>query len=253
MEGTMSEYLLGEGRLELEMEIEALIERAGIERPPIHPRRVARRLGITLHARKELAARGVYLRRGEAEFIYFRRDDRREREHFAIAREIVQRTLFGEVPQQRRPPHADRLSAQGAMMLLLPRNFFEPHAEALDWDLLRLKKIYTTASHEVIARRMTHFRPCIVRIYDNGKRSASLWPPSLRRSATFEGVEGELLSRIVASQAPASVSFTFDQKTCSFPARMDGWPIFEREEQTGMIWERVILVTHLGMAGSSFV
>ncbi|RME45867.1 MAG: hypothetical protein D6795_16130, partial [Deltaproteobacteria bacterium] len=166
MEGTMSEYLLGEGRLELEMEIEALIEQAGIERPPIHPRRVARRLGITLHARKELAARGAYLRRGDSEFIYFRRDDRREREHFAIAREIVQRSLFGEIPPGRRPPHADRLSAQGAMMLLLPRNFFEPHAEALDWDLLRLKKIYTTASHEVIARRMMHFKPCIVRIYD---------------------------------------------------------------------------------------
>ncbi|MGI9456733.1 MAG: ImmA/IrrE family metallo-endopeptidase, partial [Aeoliella sp.] len=41
-----------------------------------------------------------------------------------------------------------------ARRLLLPRRWFRKHGLICEWDLLELKEIFTTASHELIARRM---------------------------------------------------------------------------------------------------
>ena len=46
--------------------------------------------------------------------------------------------------------------------LLLPRRWFAADGRELDWDLLELKERYSTASHELIARRMLEMRPPIV-------------------------------------------------------------------------------------------
>ena len=52
----------------------------------------------------------------------------------------------------------------------MPRRWFAADGRELDWDLLELKERYSTASHELIARRMLELRPPIViTVCDQGR------------------------------------------------------------------------------------
>ena len=53
--------------------------------------------------------------------------------------------------------------------LLLPSAWFGDDAARCGWDLIALKILYGTASHELIARRMLDFGPpVIMSIFDHG-------------------------------------------------------------------------------------
>ena len=64
----------------------------------------------------------------------------------------------------------EQMANQLAGSLLLPWDWFQADGEMLDWDLLELKQVYASASHELIARRMLQMSPSvIVSLFDQGK------------------------------------------------------------------------------------
>ncbi len=57
-----------------------------------------------------------------------------------------------------------------AARLLLPKPWLGHDGNQCNWDLIQLKEIYTTASHELIARRMLDFTPpVIVAVFDQNR------------------------------------------------------------------------------------
>lgn len=240
-------YWENEAFLEMDSEIHRLLEEVEIDRPPIKPKEIAKKLSITLHGKKEMERRGAYVRKGEAEFIFFRHDERKEREHFAIAREIIERYFMAKSQLLSHTPYQNLLSAQGAIMLLLPRIFFEPHAHQLNWNLFELKKIYRTASFEVIARRMIHFKPCLIHIYDNGKPTVATTIDGLRLDRTFKEAERSLFTSIMASGSYESIETQMDHSTQRINAKIEGWPIFEPDKETGKLWKRIIMIVHFSL------
>ncbi len=66
---------------------------------------------------------------------------------------------FLQVDPREAPPAAREAVANHlASRILLPREAFSADATACGWDLPELKSRYTTASHELIARRMLDLR-----------------------------------------------------------------------------------------------
>ena len=62
-----------------------------------------------------------------------------------------------------------------ASALLLPLVWFAEDGPAAGWDLFALKHRYSTASHELIARRMLDCGPAaVMTIFDNGHRTLRL-------------------------------------------------------------------------------
>ena len=102
-------------------------------------------------------------------------DPRPERRQWAVAHEVgesvAHRVFFQlgvplvDIPPAGREQVANRLASS----LLLPREWLASDGEAVGWDLLELKKIYCTASHELIARRMLEMTPPVmVTLFDQG-------------------------------------------------------------------------------------
>ena len=72
----------------------------------------------------------------------------------------------GEIQASTRELIANQLA--GA--LLLPTDWFQADGTELEWDLLEIKQRYSTASHELIARRMLQMTPSvIVSLFDQGQ------------------------------------------------------------------------------------
>ncbi len=158
-----------------------LVNEAGVAGPPVDALAVARALGIEVawDDRQTGRARCVRLGRprgrGPRAAILVRPDVRPEREHWALAHEIGEHAAaraFGELGVDFRevtPKAREWMANQLAGRLLLPRAWFLRDAVRLDWDLVRLKARYATASHELIARRMLELPPPIlITIFDQG-------------------------------------------------------------------------------------
>ena len=159
-----------------------VLDEAGIDGPPVDAVTIARRLGITIawDDRQRGRARYVRLRGAQGRkprpTILLRPDPRWERRHWAVAHEIgehVAHRVFGQLSVDPRVTAADareRIATQLASRILLPGPWFSADGPACDWNLLELKSRYTTASHELIARRMLDLEPpVIVTIFDHGQ------------------------------------------------------------------------------------
>lgn len=165
-----------------------VLDEVGIENPPIDAWAVAEALKITVAVDDRQHGRARYVRlrssRGSRSkpSILLRPDPRPERLQWAVAHEIGEHVawrVFGRLGVDPREAVADAresVANQLAGRLLLPGRWFEADAVACGWDLLALKSRYSTASHELIARRMLEFSPpIIVTVFDHGR-------VSLRRS-----------------------------------------------------------------------
>jgi hypothetical protein len=78
--------------------------------------------------------------------------------------------MLGIDPREASPGERERLANQLATRLLLPAHWFAEDAWRCDWDLLTLKQRYSTASYELIARRMLDFPPApVITVFDHGQ------------------------------------------------------------------------------------
>jgi len=159
-----------------------VLDAAGVDHPPVDAMAVARALGLTVATddRQQGRARYVRLRglRGRASrpTVLLRPDPRAERRQWALAHEIgehvAHRVFHGLDADPRIASHRVReaVANQMAGRLLLPTAWFAADAAAEDWDLLALKARYSTASHELIARRMLELpAAAIISIFDQGQ------------------------------------------------------------------------------------
>ncbi|MBX7166387.1 MAG: ImmA/IrrE family metallo-endopeptidase [Pirellulales bacterium] len=166
------------------------LDAAGIDRPPVDALHVAQRLGMVVACdrRQNARARLVRLARRDQSTrsaILLRAEPRSERRQFAVAHEIGEHLsagLFSRLnvdPCQLAPPLREGAANHLAGRLLLPTDWLAVAALACDWDLVRLKQQFNTASHELIARRMLDFStPVVITVLDQGAqswRSSNVW------------------------------------------------------------------------------
>jgi hypothetical protein len=158
-----------------------VLARAAIARPPVDALAVARRSGLAV-ARDDAAgvrARFVKLSHsggGARGAILVADDERPERRQWAVAHELGEahaHRVFAELgvapreaPDGAREAVANRLAG----CLLLPRAWFLAAGCACGWDLMDLKAQFSTASHELIARRMLEAPPpVIITLWDHDR------------------------------------------------------------------------------------
>jgi hypothetical protein len=172
-----------------------VLREAGIAEPPIDAFRIAEQLGMivardgAIAAEPRPRARFVRVAGGAAAMtkatgrvgwnvgtILLADDPRRERRQWAVAHEIGESRAYrvfaelgvdpSETPASARESVANRLAGS----LLLPRDWFLRDGVSVDWDLFDLKRVYYSASHELIARRMLEMpAPVIVTLADQGR------------------------------------------------------------------------------------
>ncbi len=173
--------------------VSEVLTATGFTAPPVDAFRVADMLGIEIARDEWLAGRAQYVRLRPYAFpstthesatlavqplIVLHSEPRKEREHWAIAHEIgehLSRELFARLQvdtESCAPDTREQLANHLAGRLLLPSHWFADDGRACDWDLTQLKRRYTTASHELIARRMLDTpRGLIVTVIDHGRLS----------------------------------------------------------------------------------
>lgn len=225
---------------------EEVLDQAAAVSPPIDAFRLARALGITvaLDACQRGRARYVRLRGYGVErsraTILLRPEPRQERKHWAVAHEIGEHVahrvfgLLGTDPRETGPRAREQVANQLAGRLLLPTGWFVDHGRECGWDLIALKARYTTASHELIARRMLECPPpVIISIFDHGAvyfRRANL-PGQVPRPSPSEMQCWRTVHR---SGLPAECD--------RGPGVIRGWPVHEDG------WRREILRTEVDEA-----
>lgn len=157
--------------------VRELLDQAGITQPPVDAIALAQKhLGMTVSLDRRQQQRGRVQRAGKKPQIFLRPEPTEERHQWSVAHEIGQH--FKTQIHERLNLDADEAKALTgeslanlfSSRLLVPIDWLQDDAKALDYDLLELKKRYSTASHEVIALRFLDLPlPTIVTVIDNGE------------------------------------------------------------------------------------
>lgn len=220
-----------------------LLAQVGVTGPPVNAMAVARRLGVTIAVddRQEGRTRLVRLRgpqgRAPRPTILLRSGQRLERQQWAVAHELGQSAAVyvfdalaidpREASKEAREAVAKRLAGR----MLLPSDWFGPDAVACGWDLLALKRRYSTASHELIARRMLELaEPVIISVFDRGGLS---W----RRSNVAGLVPGP--SELETKCWRTAHQESRPERALEGPRVIQAWPVHEPQ------WKREILRTEI--------
>ena len=218
---------------------------AGVVRPPVEAAAVAERIGLAVARNDAMAGRGRFVRLadprsgGDAQgTIVVGPAERPERHEWAVAHEIgesVAHRVFealGVRPEFAPDDAREQVANHLASCLLLPRSWFAADGIEFDWDLAALKRRYTTASHELIARRMLEMRPAIViTLCDLGsvrwrRSNAATRPPRM--------LPEELAVWRESHERGEPASATLDPSTTGLES-VRCWPIHE------VAWKREIL------------
>ncbi len=154
-----------------------VIEEAQLHAPPIDSMEVAEMLGLRTTIDKNMQARGARRSIGGQTCIFLGGLDRNEQFQFSAAHELGEEMASGilqqagEDPSGVDPKLVERVADVFAAHLLCPNPWFDSDARSLDYGILALKEIYSTASHQVIAWRLMMIpdTPSAITIFDNGK------------------------------------------------------------------------------------
>lgn len=177
-----------------------LLWEANVDRPPVDALAIAQQLGLVVAHDETLSGRGRFARltsgagRRPLEAILVSEEDRNERRHFVVAHEIGESQAhrvyeaLGVDPREAAPSMREAIANALAGRLLAPRRWLVNLWRDLDGDLLEIKHVLATASHELIARRLLECvrAPLVVTVTDHGSVTWRRWnlsgspPPRLR-------------------------------------------------------------------------
>lgn len=237
----------------IEAVAQGLLAEAEWLRPPVDSLAVARRLKLVVARDSAMDVRARFVRLsqfGESATangpgrgtIFLADDPRPERRQWAVAHEIgesVAHRVFAElgIPLVEIPTAGrERVANHLAVSLLLPRDWFAEDGNSLGWDLLELKKIYRTASHELIARRMLEMSPpVIVTLFDQGA-------PQWRRSNVMRRPPSQSTAEASVWRAAFESGSSTEYEAQELPEgirQIRCWPVHEPG------WRREILRTEL--------
>lgn len=204
--------------------VRELLEDLRLVQPPVDALRIAERLQLDVVFDASQQGRARFKRLAGGAAIFLKPDDRPERLQWATAHEIGE-ALAGRVlarsgidptdlPALVDAAQRERIANEFASRLLLPADWFLPDAAALDGDLLALKEIYPTASHELILMNLLRQdRLAMSTVFDHGRVTRRLSngelpaPPLLplereaRRRAHETGRPCEIIGAEVRVQA----------------------------------------------------
>ena len=218
-----------------------VLSAAGGDAPPVDAFALAGGLGLKVAFDDRQRGRGRFVRlkafargcsRGS---ILLRPEPRGERLQWAVAHEIGEALaarvfeILG-VDAREAPPNARETVANAlAGRLLLPAEWFRHRAARSGWDLFALKREFSTASHELIARRMLDFEPpVIITIFDHARLSFR------RGNLRFRPAALSAQEQRCWQQAHETGDTQFDEDgSCAVWA----WPVHEEG------WKREILRT----------
>jgi hypothetical protein len=155
--------------------IEDLLRAAGVQAPPVDAIALAQRhLKMIVCLDRRQQQRGRAQRSAGRRQVFLRPEPSEERHQWTVAHEIGEHLKAGLLerlgvdPEQTRAMAGESLANLFAHRLLTPTAWFAADARSLDYEVPELKQRYTTASHEVIARRLLDLpEPCIITIVDN--------------------------------------------------------------------------------------
>ncbi len=226
---------------------DVLLDEAEIMAPPVDARVLADRLGLVVANDGPSETRARFVRLGAAASaaqptIFLADEPRPERRHWALAHEIGEAhnhevfTLLDADPRDAPPSAREAIANRLAGCLLLPRPWFAAAGADWDWDLYHLKRIFATASHELIARRMLEMAPpVIITLWDHDR-------PQWRRG----NLGGRTPPTTPAEHAARRAAHDLGRPTrCDASQLPDGvediraWPIHEPN------WKREIIRTQL--------
>jgi hypothetical protein len=168
-----------------------VLDECGIDAPPVDAWAVARSLGLRVAFDACQHGRGRLKRIGGRTSILVRPDERPEREQWTLAHEIGESVAFRVYsrldldPQEVSPQRREQAANALASSLLLPDDWFQRDAEQLDGDVLSLKRIYSTVSHELILLNLLKLpQLSLVSVFDQGqltrrRGNGQLSPPPL--------------------------------------------------------------------------
>jgi Zn-dependent peptidase ImmA (M78 family) len=222
----------------VDAEVEGVLTAAAITVPPIDTIALARKhLGIIICLDREQSQRGRAQRvRGQKQ-IFLRPEPTEERHQWTVAHEIGEHFKSSILerlhiaPTDLQAMSGESLANLFAYHLLVPSRWFRQDAPNCNYDLLELKRRYSTASHEVIAWHFLDLpAPCIVTIVDNDRihrRRSNAW--NTRRELL--PVEEKCRQRVHEHSEP----YTLRADNCTVHA----WPVHQHG------WKREILRTEL--------
>ena len=209
-----------------------ILRQAGVNSPPVDVLLLAERLQIPVVFDAGQPGRARHKRLGGASSIFLKPDERPERLQWAAAHEL------GEVVAHQvaaragaegglSPGLREQIANQIASRLLLPRAWFVADAQGLGGDVLELKSVYGTASHELIAWRLLDLpEPSIVTIFDHGRVT--------RRRSNLDGQSPPLSPMERACWRQVHQSGKPLERSIG-AVRVQGWPVHEPQ------WKREIL------------
>lgn len=202
-----------------------LLAECGMTEPPVNAWSVARVLGLRVAFDAVQQGRGRLKRIGGRMAILVRPEDRPEREQWTLAHEIgeaVAQRVFERVgidPRELPPQRREQVANVLASGLLLPDEWFVRDAELLDGDVLRLKAIYSTASHELILMNLLKLPVLsLASVFDHGKLTRRRGNGELSAPPLLP-LERWIWRRVHDTGGPAAAE--------GQGIRVQGWPVHE--------------------------
>ncbi len=221
-----------------------LLWEASVDAPPIDAVQLAENLGLVVAEDNSLATRARFVRLGgNCGTILLGPEDRPERRQWSVAHEVGEAFAFrvfeslGISPKEAPPSAREQVANQMACSFLLPMRWFRSIGEQWDFDLYELKRIFSTASYELIARRVLDCHPetVVVSVYDHGMLT---WRQTNRGSvAGPRPVEKDCQRQCHQYGEPVWASDT-ETYEAGF-RRVRCWPVHEID------WRREIVLTEV--------
>lgn len=214
--------------------VDELLDAARIREPPVDAIVLAQQhLDMLVVIDQRSPQRGRAQRTLGKKQIYLKPEPREERHQWTVAHEIGEH-LKSELlerldiaPHEARAMLGESLANLFAHRLLVPTRWYRDDAPMHDYDLLALKKRYTTSSHEVLAMRFLDLSaPCVVTILDNERitrRRSNAW--TTRK--VLLPIEEQCWRDVHNRGSPATMR--------AAEWTVQGWPVHELE------WKREIL------------
>ena len=212
-----------------------LLDQVCFVAPPVDALCLAERLQISVVFDASQSARARHKRLAGQATILVKPEQRPERLQWAVAHELGEVVAYrvfarvGLLTDSISPRLREEVANLSASRLLLPSRWFFDDARRTGEGLLVLKRIYRTASHELIAGRfLDDPRPAIITICDNGRitRRRTNCP---RRPPGLQRVERDCRDEVHRHGRPVELR--------EHDLTVRGWPIHEPG------WKREILHT----------
>ncbi len=212
-----------------------LLADADWDDPPVDAFALASILGFDVAFDARQQSRGRFKRLAGRPTVFLSPDDRPERLQWAAAHEIGESAAYQVFerldldPLLAPPALREKVAAELAGALLLPRRAFEADVRRWDGDVPTLKSKYATASHELILTSQLRLDLlALVSVFDHGeltrrRTNGQLAPPPLLT------IERRAQLRAHATGQPAILS--------GHGVRVQAWPVHEPG------WKRELLRT----------